>query len=285
MQSTTNNDGETPQSIHEALVRARRLLGSRLEADLLACRALERDRSWLYAHDRDPIDRRALARLEKLVDGRLEGRPIAQLCGSREFYGRDFLVDEHVLIPRPETELLIDIALSLSLPEKARVCDVGTGSGCIALTLAAERPLWRVTGVDCSPDALSVACGNRDLLGLERVELLPGDLLEPVQDRRFDLIVSNPPYVAENDTHLEQGDVRFEPRQALAAGIDGLDVIRRLVPRAGQRLEPGGWLLLEHGHDQAAAVRSLLERAGFSGVESRRDLAGIERVTIGRFAA
>ncbi|NBD96416.1 MAG: peptide chain release factor N(5)-glutamine methyltransferase [Gammaproteobacteria bacterium] len=284
MQSTPNNDSGTPRSIHEALVRARRLLGSRLEADLLACHALERDRSWLYAHDRDPIDRRALARFEELVDKRLEGRPIAQLCGSREFYGRDFRVDEHVLIPRPETELLIDIALSLSLPHNARVCDVGTGSGCIALTLAAERARWRVTGVDCSPDALSVACSNRDRLGLERVELLPGDLLEPLQDRRFDLIVSNPPYVAENDTHLEQGDVRFEPRQALAAGTDGLDVIRRLITLAAKRLEPGGWLLIEHGHDQAAAVCSLLERAGLAGVESRRDLAGIERVAIARSA-
>jgi len=284
MQSTTNNGRTPPQTVDEALAEARRSLDSRLEADLLTCRALGRERAWLYAHGGDAIEAGALATLQRLVAERRGGKPVAQLCGTREFYGRDFEIDERVLIPRPETELLIDVALTLPLPQEARVCDIGTGSGCIAVTLAAERPAWRVTAVDCSKDALAVARANHDRLCPQRVELLMGDLLDPVGDRRFDLVVSNPPYVAEEDPHLERGDLRFEPRRALAAGADGLDVIRRLVARARHRLGPGGWLLIEHGHDQAARVRSLLEGAGFYRVESRRDLAGIERISLGRVA-
>lgn len=271
-----------PRIVDEALGEARRLLGSRLEADLLACRALGRDRTWLYAHGGDPIEAEALVTLQRLVAQRRDGKPVAQLCGAREFYGREFLVDERVLIPRPETELLVDLALALPLPDTARACDVGTGSGCIAVTLAAERPQWQVSGIDCSAEALAVAAGNRDRLCPGRVELLRGDLLEPASARRFDLVVSNPPYVAEHDPHLEQGDLRFEPRMALAAGIDGLDVIRRLVAQACERLEADGWLLIEHGHDQAASVRSLFEQAGYSHVSSHRDLAGIERVSLGK---
>lgn len=281
MQSTTNDKGPADPSIEEALKRARRSLGNRLEADLLACRALRCERSWLYAHSRDPIDPEAARSLERLVSERMIGRPIAQLCGQREFYGRDFLIDQRVLIPRPETELLIDLALALTLRDDARVCDVGTGSGCIALTLAAERPHWRIAGVEHSTDAMAVAEANRTHLGLHGVEFLVGDLLEPVSDRRFDLIVSNPPYIAEDDPHLGRGDLRFEPRQALAAGTDGLDVMRRLVASARGSISAGGWLLVEHGHDQAAEVRRLFESAGFSRVDSRRDLAGIERVTLG----
>lgn len=282
MQSTTNKDDPPPKSLRQALSWARRLLGDRLEADLLACHALGRDRSWLYAHDGDPLDDGTLARFKALIAQRLEGRPIAQICGLREFYGRDFSVDEHVLIPRPETELLVDVALSLELPDKARVCDVGTGSGCIALTLAAERPAWRVTGIERSAEALAVAGANRERLALPRVELLPGDLLAPVVDRCFNLIVSNPPYVAEADPHLGRGDLRFEPIAALAAGPDGLEVIRRLAPAAFDRLERGGWLLVEHGHDQAPAVRELFRRTGFRDISSRLDLARIERITLGR---
>lgn len=282
MHSTTNNEHGQACSIRQALARARKRLGSRLEADMLACHALSCDRSWLYAHDSNLIDATLLAQFERLVAQRLQGRPIAQLCGQREFYGREFRIDERVLIPRPETELLIELALSLNLPGRARVCDVGTGSGCIALTLAAERPQWRLTGVDQSGDALAVAASNRDHLGLKHVELLQGDLLEPVINRHFELIVSNPPYVADADPHLARGDLRFEPREALAAGPDGLAIIRRLVPTSFDRLDSDGWLLLEHGHDQAAAVRALLQAAGFTDVASRRDLAGIERVSLGK---
>ncbi|RFF27723.1 MULTISPECIES: peptide chain release factor N(5)-glutamine methyltransferase [unclassified Wenzhouxiangella] len=269
------------QTVSEALQHARNRLSDRLETDLLACKALGCNRSWLYAHGKDLIDTRALERFENLVAARIQGKPVAQLLGSREFYGRDFRVDECVLVPRPETELLIDITLNLLLPESARVVDVGAGSGCIALTLAAERPGWQITATDISAEALAVATENRDRLGLDRVEMVCGDLLEPVGECRFDLIVSNPPYVADEDPHLELGDVRFEPRRALAAGPDGLEVIRRLVPDSWDRLQRGGWLLIEHGHDQAASVRALLERAGFADVLSHHDLAGIERVTSG----
>lgn len=281
MQRTDENLHPAGQTLDGMLARARRRLASRLEADLLACHALGRDRVWLYAHGDEPIDPAAGERLEHLVDERLRGRPIAQLCGVREFYGRNFRVDERTLIPRPETELLVDLALALPLRERVEVCDVGTGSGCIALTLAAERPGWRLTGMDVSQDALAVGAANRAELGLDRVDLLCGDLLEPAGNRRFDLIVSNPPYVADGDKHLVSGDLRFEPRRALAAGADGLDLIRRLVPPGYQRLRPGGWLLVEHGHDQSAAVRSLFAAAGLEQIDSRRDLAGIERVTLG----
>ncbi|MDZ7790493.1 MAG: peptide chain release factor N(5)-glutamine methyltransferase [Xanthomonadales bacterium] len=279
---SSNKDGDPAfTSVAEALTEARRKLPSRLEVDLLACRALACERSWLYAHGDDAMPDEALARLRRLVEERLHGRPIAQLCGGREFYGREFSIDERVLIPRPETELLVDLALALPLSSAAQVCDVGTGSGCIALTLAAERPGWRLTAIDSSGDALAVAADNRAKMGLERVELLDGDLFAPVGERRFDLIVSNPPYVADEDPHLQLGDLRFEPESALAAGADGLDVIRRLTATAFDRLNPGGWLLIEHGHDQATAVRGLLEGAGFIRVESQRDLAGIERVGMG----
>lgn len=282
MQSTTNRGKPTPKTVDEALEHARRSLNNRLEADLLARRALGCERSWLYAHGGDPIDAEALARLERLVAARLDGRPIAQLFGGREFYGREFHIDERVLIPRPETELLVDLALALPLPADARVCDVGTGSGCIALTLAAERPEWRVTGIDRSSEALDVAARNRDRLGLGRVELLEGDLLAPVAGHRFDLIVSNPPYVAEADPHLDRGDLRFEPRQALTGGPDGLDIVRRLISAGRESLAASGWLVIEHGHDQARQVRALLEKAGFSSVATHEDLAGIERATLGR---
>lgn len=268
-------------TIAAAVYRSAERLGCRLEADLLVGHLLGRDRAWLYAHAEDPLDRDQISRLEQLLKQRLAGRPVAQIVGRREFYGRCFVVTDRVLIPRPETELLIDLALGLALPDEASVVDVGTGSGCIALTLAAERPAWSVRAVDRCAEALKVAEENRQRQGLERVELLEGDLLEPTGTARFDLIVSNPPYVAENDPHLAAGDVRFEPHQALVGGSDGLVLIRRLVEQAAAQLYPGGWLLIEHGHDQADRVRALFEAAGFSSVRTHRDLAGIERATLG----
>lgn len=273
-------------TVREMLARAAATLESRREAELVTGLALRRSRAWLIAHDDAPVDGAGLERFDSLVRKRAEGVPIAYLAGSREFYGRDFLVDESVLIPRPETEHLVEWALALDLPEHARVVDVGTGSGCIALTLAAERPGWSCSGTEVSKRALAVAEANRKRLGLdtdrERTALVHGHLLEPYRGPAPGLIVSNPPYVAEDDPHLDRGDVRFEPRIALSAGPDDLAVIRELIAAARARLAPGGWLLIEHGHDQAAATRELFSNAGFERVESKPDLAGIERITGGR---
>lgn len=281
MQSTTLADNGVPATIGRAVVEASALLGERLEAELLLAHALERDRAWLYAHADDTIEASRWRECLELVRQRRKGRPVAYLLGRREFYGRDFEVGEAVLIPRPETELLIDIALELPLAGTAQVVDVGTGAGCIALTLALERPGWQVTGTDLFPDALAIARRNRQRVGTTKVELLQGSLLEPVVDRRPNLVISNPPYVAEGDPHLARGDVRSEPRTALAAGADGLAVIRELVPQSARALSAEGWLLIEHGHDQAGAVRQLLQASKFEAIASHRDLAGIERVTLG----
>ncbi|HLS05919.1 MAG TPA: peptide chain release factor N(5)-glutamine methyltransferase [Wenzhouxiangella sp.] len=274
----------TAISIEQALMSAAARLGSRLEADLLACHVLGCERSWLYAHGNRRMAVSAQSDFDNLVEQRLEGRPVAYLLGEREFYGRRFVVDERVLIPRPETELLVELALALSLPARARVCDVGTGSGCIALVLAAERPDWQVVALDKSAAALEVAEKNLGNMKLKNVELRQSDLLRTAGAEKFDLIVSNPPYIEAADEHLDKGDLRFEPRSALEAGADGLELIGALIAQAGEKLNVGGWLLVEHGYNQAAAVRGLLEKAGFARVGSHRDLAAIERVSGGKKA-
>lgn len=265
------------------LDEAGRRLESRLEADLLMSHVFGKSRGWLYAHGEMAPEAGTITQFEHLVAQRLSGRPIAYLTGSREFFGRSFTVSEAVLIPRPETEHLVETALSLPLPECAAVVDVGTGSGCIALTLALERPQWQITATDISEEALEVAATNRRQLATECVELRAGSLYEPIAGWKFDLIVSNPPYVAPGDSHLELGDLRFEPNRALEAPGEGLDVIDKLVSGAPAHLAANGWLLLEHGHDQGAAVREMMQRRGFDAVRSVRDLAGIERVAVGRW--
>ena len=270
-------------TLQSEIDRAAQQLGNRRECALLASLALEQPLAWIYAHGDEPLAPEVRRRYAELVARRAQGVPFAYLAGRREFYGREFSVSPETLIPRPETEHLVEWALELDLPAAATVLDIGTGSGCIALTLAAERPGWRVTGTDLSRDALSVASRNRARLALERLELLAGDRLHPVADRRFDLVVSNPPYVAAGDRHLERGDLVHEPELALVAGRHGLDVLAGLVADAPGHLEADGWLLLEHGYDQAASVRELLRDRGFADVASRRDLAGIERVSGGRW--
>lgn len=275
------NTGPSPASLREAVKFGSQQLNDLLEAQLLLAFCLGKDRAWLYAHPDEDLPAEKFSQFTRLVARRQSGEPMAYLTGEREFYSRSFHVDPDVLIPRPETELLVDQALALNLPANARALDIGTGSGCIAVTLGLEQPQWQVSAVDVSASALAVATANRDRLGAANLELLAGHLFEPLGNRRFDLIVSNPPYVAADDAHLAQGDVRFEPDLALVAGTDGLDLIRLIVAQAPDHLETGGWLLLEHGHDQAAAVRDLLEAAGFERVESTCDLAGIERVSFG----
>ncbi|MDD0839242.1 peptide chain release factor N(5)-glutamine methyltransferase [Curvibacter sp. HBC61] len=256
----------------------------RLEAQMLVLLALQRaphDRAWLLAHDNDPWPDAAQARLADLLRRRLDGEPMAYLCGEHEFYGLSLRVDARVLDPRPDTETLVDWALSL-LPAQAglRVADLGTGSGAIALALAHQRPDVQVSAVDASADALAVARANGQRLQLP-VHWLLGDWFSPLAGQRFDLLVSNPPYIAEGDPHMAA--LRHEPRQALTSGADGLDDLKRLVQDAPAHLPPGGWLLLEHGWDQAAAVRALLSARGFEAVQSRMDLAGIERCSGGQW--
>lgn len=271
----------------EALPRLRGTAGAaqaRLETELLLAAAAGRRRSWLRAFPETLLDAAAVTRFRELVARRAAGEPVAQLLGRREFWSLELTVSPATLIPRPETEELVARALEL-LPEHeaAEVLDLGTGSGAIALALAHERPRLRVLAVDRSPAALAVARGNARRLGLTGLRFLAGDWYAALRGGpRFALIVSNPPYVAENDPHLGRGDLRFEPREALAAGRDGLDALRRVIGGAPQYLRPGGRLLVEHGRDQGAAVRALFAGAGFTAVATRRDLAGHERLTEGQ---
>ncbi|MGH8667153.1 MAG: peptide chain release factor N(5)-glutamine methyltransferase [Burkholderiales bacterium] len=239
----------------------------------------------LLAHDERVLSEDERRRFAALAARRADGEPVAYLLGWREFYGRRFAVGPAVLVPRPETELLIDQALQ-RLPPAARVemLDLGTGSGNIALTLALERPRCALTAVDASGCALAMARENARTLGAGNIEFLQGDWYGPVTDRSFDLVVSNPPYVAETDPHLGLGDLRFEPASALRAGPDGLAAIRQIVARAPEYLRANGWLLFEHGYDQAHACRSLLGEAGFVDVTTASDLAELPRVSGGRKA-
>lgn len=269
-------------TLADALAQAQDSGLPRIEAQMLLLHALGHPphaRAWLLAHDRDPLPPEAGQRLRALTARRLAGEPVAYLIGSKAFHGLELRVDARVLDPRDDTETLVDWALErLPSHQPNRVLDLGTGSGAIALALARQRPLASVLAVDASADALAVAGANARRLDLA-VALRHGDWFAPVAGERFDVIVSNPPYIAEADPHLAA--LRHEPRQALASGADGLRDIRRIIAGAPAHLAPGGWLLLEHGWDQAASVRELLTAAGFRQVQSRRDLAGIERCTGG----
>src|SRR5690606_34291956 len=259
----------------------------RLEAPMMLERASGHRREWLIAHGGEPADARAAGAFADLAQRRRGGEPIAYLVGTREFLGRCFEVSPAVLIPRPETELLVRLALERAQPG-ARVVDLGTGSGAIAISLACEREDLRVTATDRSRDALAIARRNAERLAAgalagARLCLCAGDWWDAIgEDERFDVAVSNPPYVEAGDPHLRQGDLRFEPQQALVAGADGLGALREIVAGARGRLNPGAWLLLEHGFGQAAAVRALLAAAGLRDVETVRDLAGRDRVSLGR---
>ncbi|BAN34315.1 protein-(glutamine-N5) methyltransferase, release factor-specific [Sulfuricella denitrificans skB26] len=259
---------------------------SRLDAQILLCHALQQPRSWLAAHDRDPFLPEQAAAFSALLQRRLQGEPIAYILGEREFYSLAFKVTPAVLIPRPETELLVELALErLPADDSVRVLDLGTGSGAVAVTLALHRPLAKVIAVDQSSTALEVARENSQRLGAGNLSLIQSDWYSALNGEKFNLIVSNPPYIAAADPHLTQGDVRFEPASALASGEDGLDDIRTIIQGATAHLKSNGWLLFEHGYDQAAACRKLLAQAGFKQVTSCADLAGIERVSYGLWAS
>jgi release factor glutamine methyltransferase len=257
---------------------------ARLEAQILIARALDVERAWLIAHDRDVLTAAQQDAIESLIARRANGEPVAYILAEREFYGFSFKVTPDVLIPRPDTELLVEAALE-QLPENisCRILDLGTGSGAIAITLALQRPLSTVLAVDASPAALAIAQDNARRLGAANVACITGNWYAMLDVKNFDIIVSNPPYIAASDPHLASGDLRFEPRQALASGADGLDDLRRIITGAPAHLVEGGWLLLEHGCDQAAAVTALLQQHGFEDIRTLQDLAGLDRVSAGRW--
>jgi len=268
------------------LLEAARARVDPADAELLLAHVLGRPRGWLYAHAEAVIAADEAERFEALLERRGCGEPVAYLCGRRGFWTLDLVVSPDTLIPRPETERLVELALE-RLPRGggARIADLGTGSGAIALALAAERPDATVAATDASPAALAVAAANARAAGLANVGFHAGDWFAALPGRRFDLVASNPPYIADGDPHLREGDLRFEPPAALSSGEDGLDAIRAIIAGAPMHLSPGGWLLLEHGWTQGAAVRALLQAAGFVEVSTHRDLEERDRVTLGRMPA
>ncbi|MDZ3823343.1 MAG: peptide chain release factor N(5)-glutamine methyltransferase [Pseudoxanthomonas sp.] len=255
------------------------------EVDVLLAHVLGHSRAWLRAHGDDPVDAAARSRFRDCLARRRVGMPVAYLTGTREFWSLSLRVTPDVLVPRADTERLVELALErLPLDRPGRIADLGTGSGAIALALARERPRCTVLAIDNSEAALAVAADNARRLGLDdRVRPLRSDWFAALRhERPFDLVVGNPPYLAAGDRHLREGDLRHEPVRALIAGRDGLDAIRDIVRAAPRHLEPDGWLLLEHGMEQGAAVRALMTAAGFAEVATARDLEGRERVTLGR---
>jgi release factor glutamine methyltransferase len=264
--------------IRTILRRAGDTLGDRLEAELLLAHVLGVNRAWFFAHADDMPPPTAVEAFDALVQRRQRGEPVAYMTGQRDFWSLTLDVTPATLIPRPETERLVELALE-RLPRGGRVLDLGTGSGAIALAIASERPDAAVTAVEASADALEVARGNARRLRLDRVAFLQGDWLDPVAGAMFDIIVSNPPYIEEDDRHLGEGDLRFEPITALASGADGLRDIRRIAADAPRHLTEDGWLLIEHGWMQGAAVRAVLADAGMCDVETFQDLEQRDRVS------
>jgi release factor glutamine methyltransferase len=254
------------------------------DADLLLAHALGQARTWLYAHGDEAPAPEAARRFEALLSRREDGEPVAYLVGRRGFWSFELRVTPDTLVPRPETERLVELALE-RLPEGGaqRIADLGTGSGAIALALALERPRADVVATDASAAALAVARDNARSLGVGNIAFRQGDWFAPLAGERFDLVASNPPYIALGDPHLDEGDLRFEPSAALSSGADGLDAIRAIAAGAPMHLSPGGWLLVEHGWAQGRAVRVLFEAAGLVDVATHVDLEQRDRVTLGRY--
>ncbi|MHB8679300.1 MAG: peptide chain release factor N(5)-glutamine methyltransferase [Rudaea sp.] len=279
----------TAATVRGLLAEAQAVLSGdegRGEAELLLGHALGVDRAWLIAHRDDAVAPALAGQARCCVSRRAAGEPVAHIVGHRGFHALDLAVTPDVLIPRPETELLVELALQhIPQSEKVDIADLGTGSGAIALSIATARAQSRVLATDASATALDVARGNARRLGLRNVDFAQGDWCAALATRRFNLIVSNPPYIAEGDAHLRQGDLRFEPRLALSSGAEGLDAICIIVRDAPVHLQPGGWLLLEHGSEHGAAVRALLQQSGYVEVFTSHDLENRERVSGGRAGA
>lgn len=276
----------TAPTVRQLLAEYRSAPEQRFEAELLLAHVLTHDRAWLFAHANEVLPAAVVEAFAALMQRREAGEPVAYLTGHRGFWSLDLKVTPATLIPRPETELLVEQALAkLPVGAATEVADLGTGSGAVALAIASERPLAQVLATDASAAALEVARDNAARLGVRNVECLHGSWLEPLVERRFDVIVSNPPYIEAGDAHLREGDLRYEPAMALASGLDGLDAIRSIVHGALNHLLPGGWLLLEHGWNQGQAVRALLEARGYDAVFTVQDLEARDRVSGGVRAA
>jgi release factor glutamine methyltransferase len=276
-------------NIHALLYEAQISLGAMLspseakfETQILLQHALGVDRAWLITHENDALQPNAHELFDALLKRRLKGEPIAYILGTREFYGLKLKVTPDTLIPRPDTEVLVDAVLA-KIPhnQPCRILDLGTGTGAIALAIAKHRPQTLVTAIDVSQTALDIANENAHSLNIPNVRFVLSDWFVNLKHEKFDVVVSNPPYIEQDDEHLQQGDLRFEPISALAAGQDGLDAIRKIISQAAQHLSPHGWLMLEHGYNQANSIADFLIQAGFSEIIHVQDLAGIERVTLG----
>ena len=280
---TGMNDPATIQAVLEDATRRLDAVSdsARLDAELLLARAIDMPRSYLFAHPEEPLDETTVDRFHAALDRRLAGEPMAYIAGVREFWSLELMVTPATLVPRPETELLVDLALR-EIPRRAEwnILDLGTGSGAIAIAIAQERPLSQVTATDVSAEALEVARQNARQLDLPNIEFLAGDWTEPVRGRIFNIVVSNPPYVRSNDAVLDA--LHREPRSALSAGADGLDAIRILARDCGALLEPGGALLIEHGAEQRESVAAVLHEYGWSEITCHTDYAGLPRITIAR---
>lgn len=275
---------DTPLACEALLKEAVELIGGdtpRLDAELLLSYVTGWTRTSFRAWPERDLDTAQVARFCRLVEQRCEGHPVAHLLGEQEFWSLPLKVNPSTLIPRPDTECLVEAALTLELPDNANVLDLGTGTGAIALALASERPGWQISASDAVPEAVELATQNATLLGLP-VSVRQSNWFAELRAGSFDLIVSNPPYIADDDHHLGEGDVRFEPSSALTAGNDGLDDIRKITAEAPAWLALGGWLMLEHGYEQGAAVRRLFTEAGLTSVETRQDYGRRDRFTLGR---
>lgn len=253
-----------------------------LDCELLLCHCLGKERSYLYAWPEKVVDELAAQQFDVLVKRRARGEPVAYLIGHREFWSLSLSVNHSTLIPRPDTERLVEVALSLVAADAATVLDLGTGTGAIALALAKENPNWNLLGVDIAPDAVALAQKNARELQIANIDFVQSNWFENMVPCKFDLIVSNPPYIDAADAHLNDGDVRFEPRSALVAGQNGLADIAAIAQTAQAWLQPRAWLLFEHGYEQAPSVRSLLSERGYGDISTWCDWGGRERVTGGR---
>lgn len=278
-----------PASIEQILKQAEQQLqtvsdSARLDAEVLLAVVLNKNRSYFRAFPERILTDAEDERFQSLLNKRLHGHPIAHITGQREFWSLDLDVNEHTLIPRPDTETLIEFVLQNFPQDKLDVADLGTGSGAIALALASEKPLWNILATDQSEQALAIAQKNAEKCQLTNISFKQGRWFEPLEQCRYDIIISNPPYIPNQDPHLQQGDVRFEPTSALASGKDGLDDIRHLIQYAKEYLQPQGWLILEHGYDQKQAIFELFRQAGFENITQKNDYGNNPRLSAAQYS-